>query len=57
MRKAERRGVGEGSGGGSFLSTLHIEPVMLSSSGCGYMGCEDVIGLDAKGGVGGGTWF
>lgn len=30
---------------------------MLSSSGCGYMHCEYVIGLNAESGVGGRTLF
>lgn len=42
---------------GGFLSPRHIKPIMLSSSGCGSMDVEDIIGLDTEGGVGGGTLF
>lgn len=53
MREAELRGVF------FFFSfaTLHIKPIMLSRSGCGYMDRESVIGLNAGGGVGGVTLF
>lgn len=44
-------------GRGGVLATLNIKPIMLSRSGCGYMDSEQVIGLNAGGGVGGVTLF